>query len=69
MGKLTIDLKHMKLFVTMDKNNVSQYKLVMQGSTHIRQRPDDNTRFSDALQTERDGAQGYSGSNFLGKAW
>jgi hypothetical protein len=29
MGKLTVDLKHMKLFVTIDKNNVSQYMLVM----------------------------------------
>ena len=69
MGKLTVDLKHMKLFVTMDKNNVSQYMLVMQGDNHIRPRPDGSGRFSDALATERDGAQGWSGTNFLGKAW
>jgi hypothetical protein len=69
MGKFTVDLKHMKLFVTMDKDNSSHYKLVMQGSDHIRPRPDGNGRFSAAIPTERDGAQGWSGRNFLGKAW
>jgi len=71
MGKLTVDLKHMKLFVTMDKYNASHYKLVMQGSDHIRLRPEGNGRFSFpfAIRSERDGAQGWGGNNFLGEAW
>jgi len=67
MGKLTVDLKHMKQFVTMDKLNASHYKTVMQGSDHIRPRPEGHGRFSDALATERDGAKWDL--NFLGKAW
>jgi hypothetical protein len=69
MGKLTVDLKHMKLFVTMDKLNANLYMLVMQGKDHIRPRPDGNGRHSDAVPIDRDGAEGYSGSNFLGTEW
>ena len=61
MGKLTVDLKHMKLFVTMDKLNANIYMLVMQGKDHIRPRPDGNGRHSDALPIDRDGAQGIYG--------
>ena len=69
MGKFTVDLKHFKLFVTMDKLNANLYMLVMQGKDHIRPRPDGNGRHSDALPIDRDGAEGYSGCNFLGKEW
>jgi DNA topoisomerase IB len=54
MGKLTVDLKHKKLFVTMDKNNASYYRDVKQGDNHIRPRPSTG-RFSDMLFTERTG--------------
>ena len=62
MGKLTVDLKHKKLFVTMDKNNASHYRDVMQGDNHIRPRPSTG-RFSDMLFTERSGVgvDGYDG--------
>jgi hypothetical protein len=72
MGKLTVDLKHKKLFVTMDKFNAKFYQDVKQGPNHIRPRPEDNERFSAAFNdpTERDGGgAGYAASNFLGKAW
>jgi hypothetical protein len=70
MGKLCVDLKHKKLFVTMDKLNASLYQDVMQGDSHIRLRPDLNGRYSEALSIERDGGgAGYAGINFLGKAW
>jgi len=70
MGKLTVDLKHKKLFVTMDKYNASHYRDVKQGDNHIRARPSTG-RFSDILFTERSGiGVGYfKGINFLGKAW
>jgi len=42
MGKLTVDLKHNKLFVTMDKHNAIFYQDVMQGPNHIRPRPEDS---------------------------
>ena len=67
MGKFTVDLKHMKLFVTIDKYNGSQYMLVMQGENHIRPRSEDSGKFSDALTTERDGAHRWVGGNFLGR--
>jgi hypothetical protein len=69
MGKFTVDLKHMKLFVTMDKFNASHYKQVMQGSSHVRDRPDAYLRNSQPMPVERDGAKGWLGTNFLGKAW
>jgi hypothetical protein len=70
IGKLTVDLKHKKLFVTMDKNNASHYRDVKQGDNHIRPRPSTG-RFSDMLFTERTGVgvQKCDGINFLGKAW
>jgi hypothetical protein len=69
MGKHTVDLKHMKLFVTIDKFNKSQYRQVLQGSNHKRPCRDDNGKYSDALPTERLGTEGFDGKNFLGKAW
>jgi hypothetical protein len=42
----------------------------MQGSSHVRDRPDANERNSEPLKpVERDGAEGILGNNFLGKAW
>jgi hypothetical protein len=69
MGKFTVDLKHKKLYVTMDKFNASHYRQVLQGSTHERTRPDAYLKHSEALPIERDGAEGSLGRNFLGKAW
>jgi hypothetical protein len=69
MGKITVDLRFMKMFVTIDKFNTSFHRIVMQGKDQIRPRPDDNEKFSDALPTERNGVQGIEGSNFLGVAW
>jgi hypothetical protein len=71
MGKLTVDIKHKKLFVTMDKWNRTCYQEVKQGDSHIRSRPN-NGRFSDPLNTERDGVDaGFGGGSedFLGKGW
>jgi hypothetical protein len=53
----------------MDKYNVRLYKDVGQGSDHIRSRPEGSGRHSDAIPTERNGAEGWSGENFLGKEW
>jgi hypothetical protein len=68
MGKFTVDLKHKKMFVTMDKLNPYHHRLVLQGSSHKRSRPDAYLRNSLPFPTERDGAQKL-GHNFLGKAW
>jgi hypothetical protein len=68
MGKLTVDLKHKKLFVTMDKHNASHYRDVMQGDNHERIRPNLFGKFEEEFPIERDGSELY-GHNFLGKAW
>merc|ERR1712086_669706 len=50
--------------------NASHYKDVIQGSSHVRARPDANERNSSPLKPVlRDGAEGVMGCNFLGKAW
>jgi hypothetical protein len=67
--KFTVDLRHMKMFSTMYKYNTTYYRSVMQGPNHIRPRPDDNEKYSEALLIERNGAEGWKGENFLGKAW
>jgi hypothetical protein len=59
----------MKLFVTTDSSNTSLYNLVKRGVNHLRPRPDDNAKFSQAILTYRDGMDGDYQSNFLGKAW
>ena len=66
LGKFTVDFKHMKLFVTAEPSETSLYNLVKRGVNHIRPRPDDNDRFSQAILTYRDGK--YD-PNFLGEAW
>ena len=69
LGKFTVDFKHMKLFVTADPTNATLYNLVKRGVNHIRPRPDDNDRFSQAILTYRDGMDGDYNINFLGEAW
>jgi len=62
----------MKLFKTMDKYNAIFFQDVKQGPNHIRPRPEDNERYSEAffVPTERDGSgAGLAGFNFLGKGW
>ena len=68
---MTVDLKHKKMFLTLDKFNAAHHKLVMQGSSHLRPRSNGSDRFKDALNTERDGANLglYEGDNFLGFEW
>ena len=69
-GTLTIDLKAMKMFGTHNPEDTSYHLNVKQGQDHVRpSRPGGNERFSAALITpsERDGAQGFTGVNFLGK--
>jgi hypothetical protein len=69
LGKFTVDFKHMKLFVTADPTNTSLYILVKRGVNHIRLRPDDNAKFSQAILTYMDGMDGDYKHNFLGYAW
>jgi hypothetical protein len=69
LGKFTVDFKHMKLFVTAHPTNASLYNLVKRGVNHVRPRPDDNDKFSQAILTYRDGMDGDYDINFLGKAW
>jgi hypothetical protein len=72
MGKLTVDLKHNELFVTMDKYNSNLHQHVMQGPNHIRPRPEDSIRYTESfgVPSERDaGGAGSDGINFLGRVW
>jgi hypothetical protein len=59
----------MKLFVTADPSNTDLYNLVKRGVNHLRPRPDDNDKFSQAILTCRDGMDGDYNVNFLGEAW
>ena len=46
IGKFTVDLKHMKLFVTFEKYNSDLFRTVLRGHDHYRPRGIYNQRFN-----------------------
>lgn len=57
-----MDLKRQRLYVTANKYNDSLYKYLAKIQPH-------ETTSSEAISAERNGAEGFSGSNFLGGRW
>ena len=75
LGKVTIDLLHMQLFITDEPENKYEYRDVYRGKSHFRPRYNDKkieNRFSGAITA--DSLRCYAGQsmcafNFLGKTW
>ena len=69
MGKYSVCLKFMKMYLTMDKFNSEHHRQVKRGVDHNRPRNADNERFELVFEIELDGFSGNYIINFLGKAW
>ena len=71
LGKFSIDLNYLMLFLTFDRYNVQYHRAVRRGFNHIRSRNDLNTRFTVVIKlVERDGFDSENNQfNFLGYRW
>jgi len=69
MGKYSVCLKFMKMYLTMDKFNSEHHRQVKRGVDHNRPRNNDNERFELVFEIELDGFSGNYICNFLGEAW
>ena len=69
MGKYSVCLKFMMMYLTMDKFNSEHHRRVKRGVDHNRPRNNDNERFELVFEIELDGFSGNYQFNFLGQAW
>ena len=69
MGKYSVCLKFMMMYLTMDKFNSEHHRRVKRGVDHNRPRNDHNERFELVFEIELDGFSGKWIDNFLGQAW
>ena len=78
MGEWSVDIKERLKFLTDEPDNAEMYRIVIRGTTHQRQRPENSQRFGGESLivplSKRDMTKGgeygdFSEQNWLGKTW